>query len=475
MGSISNRERLELMKEAQYRKARTCFLTYRQIMSPKMKWGWWQLEITAHLQKFYDELHAGLRPKLVIQAPPQHGKSVITVEFIAWASGRDPDRRTIYASFSDDLGVRANGGLQRMYANEDYRRIFPDLKIGRNVDGETGLVNQSQIEYVGKDGYFQNTTVRGSVTGKSLDLGVVDDPIKGRQEANSKAVRDAAWNWFTNDFFTRFSEHAGLLIVLTRWHIDDPVGRLRAEMGDQVKVLSYSAIAEEDEPHRKAGEALFPEHKSLIFLEERKRLMTSGDWLALYQQRPTASEGETFEPDQMDIVDSIPAKIRRMVRGWDFAGTTKGDWTVGVLLGVMNGLLPGTDRYIVLDVARVREKTHKRDEFIKVTVKRDGLGVKQSFPQDPGSAGKTQIHYLTTQLAGGRVVSSTETGNKEVRAEAVASQINIGNVLLLRGDWINKFIDELRYFPGGLNDDQVDALSRAFNDIFRGRSIFESM
>lgn len=474
MGSISNFERLELIKEAQCRKARTCFLTFRQIINPKMKWGWWQREITAHLQKFYDDLAAGERPKLVIEAPPQHGKSVVTVEFIAWASGRNPDNKTIYGSFSDDLGVRANSQLQRIYAGEDYRRIFPDLQIGRTTDGDTGLVNQCQLEHIGKEGYFQNTTVRGSITGKTLDLGVIDDPLKGRQEANSPAVREAAWNWFTNDFFTRFSEHAGMLIVLTRWHLDDPVGRLIAAMGDQIKILKYAAIAEKDEPNRKEGEALFPEHKSLHFLRERERLMPVGDWLALYQQRPTASEGEVFEPDKIDIVDAIPRAIKRMVRGWDFAGSTNGDYTVGVLLGVMDGLLPSTDSYIILDVVRVRAKTHKRDELIKTTTKNDGYAVKQSFPQDPGSAGKSQIHYLTTQLQGGRVISSTETGSKEVRAEGVASQVNFGNVVMLRAEWNPRFVEELRYFPGGLNDDQVDALARAFNDIFKGRSIFES-
>lgn len=474
MGSISNFERLELIKEAQYRKARTCFLTYRQIINPKMKWGWWAREVTAELQRFYDDMAAGKCPMLVIQAPPQHGKSDTTKDFIAWASGRNPDNKTIYASFSDDLGVRCNSQLQRIYAGEDHQHIFPDMQIGRTVDGDTGLINQSHIEHIGYDGYFQNTTVRGGITGKSLDLGVIDDPIKGRQEANSKTTRDAAWNWFTNDFFTRFSEKAAMLIVLTRWHLDDPVGRLRTELGDQLKVLSYSAIAEQDEPHRKEGEALFPEHKSLEFLEKRKRLMPIGDWLALYQQRPTASEGEVFEPDKAPIVDAIPGRIKRMVRGWDFAGSVKGDFTAGVLVGVLDGLLPGTDRYIVLDVVLMRKKTHERDALIAKTIKSDGYGVKQSFPQDPGSAGKSQIHYLTTQLPGGRIISTTETGSKEVRAEGVASQMNLGNVLFLRGEWLSRFIEELRYFPGGLNDDQVDALARAFNEIFKGRSIFES-
>ncbi|MCR8526355.1 terminase family protein, partial [Escherichia coli] len=147
----------------------------------------------------------------------------------SWIAGRNPDCRTIYGSFSERLGIRANLKLQRIYDSALFQSIFPETKISQsNVVTKSGqtMRNREMIEYVGKGGYFRNTTVRGSITGESLDLGVIDDPIKGRTEANSSTIRDAAWDWFTDDFFTRFSEDAGLLIILTRWHIDDPVGRL---------------------------------------------------------------------------------------------------------------------------------------------------------------------------------------------------------------------------------------------------------
>ncbi|MFX4253371.1 heat-shock protein Hsp70, partial [Aliarcobacter butzleri] len=82
-----------------------------------------------------------------------------------------------------------------------------------------------------------------------------------------ETVRNKTWEWFTDDFFTRFSEQAGFLMILTRWHIDDPAGRLQDKY-PKIKVITYKAIAEDDEEHRKKGEALFPEHKSLEFLNE---------------------------------------------------------------------------------------------------------------------------------------------------------------------------------------------------------------
>lgn len=307
----SNHERLALLKEARFRKCRTCFLTYRQTINPTAKWGWWQIEIARELQQFYEDLIAGKRPKLVIQAPPQHGKSVQVIDFISWIAGLSPRFRTIYTSFSDRLGIRANLRLQRLYDSEVYAGIFPGTTInGSNAVTLSGqyLRNREILEYVGQEGYFRNTTVRGSITGESLDLGVIDDPIRGRADANSPTIREAAWDWFTDDFFTRFSEEAGLLAILTRWHVDDPIGRL-VERYPDVKVLSYPAIAEVNDANRKVGDALFPEHKSVEFLREREAIMDRPNWLALYQQRPTASlDGTLFSVEKM-LVDGAPVEI----------------------------------------------------------------------------------------------------------------------------------------------------------------------
>ncbi len=190
--------------------------------------------------QFYKDLVSGKRPKLVIEAPPQHGKSVQIVDFIAWLSGKANETKTIYTSFSERLGVRANLAIQRMMASDKYRKVFPGttipLKNAVTISSQK-LRNREIIEFMESDGYFRNTTVQGSITGESLDLGVIDDPIRGRKDANSITVRNSAWDWFTDDFFTRFSENAGLLCILTRWHIDDPIGRL-IESDKNVKVCN---------------------------------------------------------------------------------------------------------------------------------------------------------------------------------------------------------------------------------------------
>jgi hypothetical protein len=103
--------------------------------------------------------------------------------------------------------------------------------------GATGAV----LEFVGHEGYFRNTTVLGAITGEALDLGAIDDPLKGRAEASSDLQRDKVWNWLTDDVFSRFSENAGLIMIMTRWHVDDPAGRLIEHFGKRVEIVRYGA------------------------------------------------------------------------------------------------------------------------------------------------------------------------------------------------------------------------------------------
>jgi len=120
------------------------------------------------------------------------------------------------------------------------------------------------IEFAGYSGSFRNTTIEGQINGLQLHLGVIDDPVKNRAEADSQVIRDKTWKWFTDDFLSRFAKDSALLIVMTRWHLDDLLGRAIEHMPG-VKVLRYPAIAECDEEYRRAGEPLFPELKPLDF------------------------------------------------------------------------------------------------------------------------------------------------------------------------------------------------------------------
>jgi predicted phage terminase large subunit-like protein len=448
------------------------FHEYRkEINGKKFKDGWWQREIDYKLQRFYERLIAGERPKLVVQAPPQHGKSAITNDFISWVAGKNPDFRTIYTSFSERLGIRANLHLQRVYDGQVYKNIFPDTRLNeRNsvtISGAT-LRNREVLEYEGHDGYFRNTTVRGSITGEGLDLGIIDDPLKGRESANSQTIRDKTWDWFTDDFFTRFSDEAGFLIILTRWHVDDPVGRM-ADLFDDLEIVTYPAIAEKDEAHRKVGEALFPEHKSLQFLLDRKKVMADTSWQSLYQQNPFIKGGELFLMMWWKYYRALPVMQWRGIYG-DTAQKTKqqNDYTVlqcwgkslmgqAYLIDQWRGKVESPE---LLIEARAFWNKHNADKssplrHMKIEDKVSGTGLIQTLSRE-----------------GIPIIGIPRNTDKLMRANDVSPLVESGNVFLNENaSYLSSLLAEASQFPNATHDDQIDPLMDALTDILQGDTI----
>ena len=469
---MSKLRALELAKELRIRQARESFFAYRKLTNPKLKTGWWQEEVCNQLQQFYDDLIANKRPQLVIQAPPQHGKSDLIVSFISWIAGKNPDCRTIYTSFSERLGVRANLKLQRLYDSAIYQDIFPDTKINNSnavtVSGQF-LRNREILEYCNTTGYFRNTTVGGSITGEGLDLGVIDDPIKGRKEANSKTVRDGVWDWFTDDFFTRFSENAGLLCILTRWHIDDPIGRLISQ-NPNIKVLSYPAIATTDEQHRKEGEALFPEHKSLEFLLERKKVMDTTSWLSLYQQSPIVLGGEIIKGEWFKRYSMLPKMEYRKI----YADTAQkkgkqNDYTVFECWGYSDG-----NAYLI-DLVRGKwespELRKKANDFWHKHAAIKNGELRQFCIEDKASGtGLIQDIKNVDKIP---VVGIQRNTDKLTRVQDALPYIESGFVYLPdNSPFVNDFIEECEAFTaddGHDHDDQIDPMCDAIDDMLAGR------
>lgn len=462
--------------------ARESFWAYRQLMNPRMHKAWWQRESCRRLQRFYDDLIAAKRPKLVIQAPPQHGKSDIIVDFIAWVSGKHPELKTIYGSFSGRLGKRANKKLQRVFVSRNFRLVFPDFRIGVTADTteeSKSTLSQELIEFAGNTGSFRNTTVLGSITGESLDLGVIDDPIKGRAQANSETIRENVWEWFTDDFLTRFSDGAGLLIILTRWHPDDPVGRMtKPDDSGQVvfpdmEVLSYPAIAPHDEPHRKAGEALMPEHKSLDFLLERKKALGSTNFEALYQQNPITVGGMIIRGLWFPRVQRPPKILFRKIFGDTAMKTAEhNDYSVFECWG------KGEDGKIyLLDMIRgkweapdLKRKAvefwtkHKSNELYPTVL----YGQLRQMPIEDKASGTGLIQDLriTHQIP---VHAIQREKDKLTRVMDVVSYVEAGFVCLLDGSPFNSdFIAECEAFtPDDSHDfdDQIDPMCDAIVDM----------
>jgi predicted phage terminase large subunit-like protein len=175
--------------------------------------------------------------------------------------------------------------------------------------------------------------------------------------------------------------------------------------------------------------------------------------------KPTA--GRVFPRIAWGIAEAAPKKNVSWVRYWDKAGTEEGgDWTVGCLMGYAHD----EQRWYVADVVRGQYSSSQREAVIRQTAELDGIGVSVFVEQEPGSSGKESAENTIHNLRGFKVYSDRVTGDKETRARPLSAQQQIGNVYLVRGEWVPEFLRETEAFPTtGVHDDQVDAASGAFN------------
>ena len=393
--------------------------------------------------------------RLIINVPPRYSKTELAVvNFMAWARGQAPDAEFIHTSYSSRLAANNSWQARELVTHEEYRAIFPEVELrADSAARDEWRTTAGGIVYaVGTGG-----TITGYGAGKEReDFGgaiIIDDPHKA-DEVRSDVTRKGVIEWFQNTLESRKNSPARtpIVVIMQRLHEDDLAGWLLAGgNGEQWDHVCLPALRDD-------GTALWPEKhtvEQLLVMEKAKPLVYAGQ----YQQRPAPPEGIVFRPDEMQIVDAIPFGTQ-FVRGWDLAASDdEGDYTVGVKIG----RFPPHNRIIVADVARLRGSADKVESAITNAAARDGAGVRIALPQDPGQAGKAQVKYLTGQLSGHVVSSHPVTGDKVTRAEPFAAQVNVGNVVLLRGEWNDAYIDELRNFPNGKHDDQVDASSEAFS------------
>lgn len=397
----------------------------------------------------------GIR-RLIVTMPPRHGKSELCSKYLAaWFLGTFPEKRVVITGYGD----RFTGEWGRKA--RDLMTAHGPTIFHLNVRRRQSAIRDWGLE--GHEGSMKSAGVGGPLTGRGADLLIVDDPIKNEKQANSENFRRNIWDWWIATASTRLEPDATAIVIQTRWNWDDLVGRLlcaaKDGTGPQWRVIDMPAIRDD-------GAALWPERYPRAALDAIRLEKGEYWWSALYQQRPTPRDGQFFKVSNLEIVDAAPA-LARCVRTWDNAATDgAGDYTAGVKMGMT------ADRtFIVLDVVRGQWATDERDATIRQTAQLDGRSVKIRGTQDPGSAGVDSARAFSKMLAGFTVRTENVTGSKQTRADPFSAQVNAGNVKLLRGPWNRDFIEELRMFPRGTHDDQVDAASDAFNELTRARRL----
>jgi len=259
------------------------------LTNPKYKPNWHH-EVTAKELEKAEKGTADWKI-LLLMCPPRSGKSEeVSINFPAWSLGRSQDKEIITASYSSELALDFGSKTRDLISSEEYKLIFGDVSLKSD--------EQSKAKWkTNKGGSYISVGIGGAITGRGADLLVIDDPIKNREEANSKLIRDKHWNWFTSTAYTRLQPNGKVVIVLTRWHLDDLAGRImkNPEFASMLKIIKFPAIAIEDEQYRKKGEVLWPTRYSLEEVESIKRGIGVYDFSSLYQQSPILSENQEFK------------------------------------------------------------------------------------------------------------------------------------------------------------------------------------
>jgi predicted phage terminase large subunit-like protein len=445
------------------RHARRDLLAFIRYMNPDYIVSQFAIDVCRDLGQFYLDVEAGKRPVIVIEAPPQHGKSeIVSRNLPAWLFGQNPDLSIGGLSYGSDLASDMNRDIQKIMMSPAYARLFPKsaLNAKRVVTVEVEAKRNSEtFEIVGHGGRYIAQGVGGPLTGKRLDIGIIDDPVKNAQEALSPATKKSIWNWYQSTFKTRLSKNSGQIIMATRWALDDLSGRI-LEADARAKRITFQAINKHDE-------ALVPDLHPVEKLLETKAGMSEFFWSALYQQNPITIGGGIFKDEWWQYLSAPPAIEWRGIYA-DTALKTKeaNDYSVFQCWGRTSSA-----QAICLDMIRGKWEApellvHARAFYAKHKAVL-GQGTLRHMKVEDKASGTGLIQTLKRE--GIPVIAIPRSVDKVIRAHDAAPLIESGNVILLNGlPHLSDMLAEASAFPNGAHDDTLDPMMDAVADICRG-------
>lgn len=415
--------------------------------------------LAGELQRFTEEQSPNAYDILIIETPPQHGKSMtVTETFPSWYIGRHPTHKVIIGSYNDESArrfCRRNRDKVKKYG----KQLF-DIELG-------DVSKTNEFELAGGAGRLISRGIMGGVTGNPANLILLDDPIKNRREADSETMRETLWEEWLSSFKSRLAAKAKVILIMTPWHEDDLRARIiRTEKN--VRRIRLPVEAEENDPMgRKKGEPLCPElGKDAKWLREYKTSYLSDPgggaraWSALYQCNPRIEDGNIVKREWWKYYD--PKETR--------------DFAVQV---------------ISLDAAF---KDGEKNDFVAITVwgKRGNsyylrycLNRHLDFPKTCAAVRTVRALYpeagavLIEDKANGSAVIQTlqhemfcipvdPMGGKVSRVHAVSPAIESGHVYLPAGEpWVADYVNQWTAFPNGSHDDMVDSSTQALSYLFR--------
>jgi len=388
--------------------------------------------------------------------PPRHGKSeIISLRFPCWYLAKHPGDYIVQAGYAESIALTHSRKARDVFISQRMTRLFPDIHHRPERAGQEIITPERQAAHewgTKQGGSYYAVGIGGGLTGRGFNVGIIDDPVKDEEEASSQTIRDKVWEWYKAVFRTRAQPNAAIIVVMTRWHQEDLVGRLLKQAqedptADQWKVLHFKAIED--------GHALWSERYPIEELEKIRASIGGRAFESLYQGSPTIAEGQIIKREWWKYFTARPG-FERIIQSWDtaFKDKSQNDYSVCTVWGeAENG-------YYLLDVwrnkvefpelKRVAVALYERDRpnFVLVEDKASGQSLIQELQRN------TRIPVLPVKV----------DSNKVARANSVTPLIEAGRVSLTsNAPWLYDYIEELSAFPNAEHDDQVDSTTQALS------------
>lgn len=405
-----------------------------------------------------EDIHRGELLHTVINIPPRYTKTEIVVKiFISWCYAKDPDCEFIHLAYSDDLALANSAAVREIIQHEEFQKYWPiQFKLDSTAKKKWKTINGGEMSAAATGGAVTGFGA-GKLGAKSFKGAlIVDDPLKP-EDSNSDTIRDGINNRFPQTLKSRLNDRlTPMIVIMQRLHENDPAGFL-LNGGTELKFTHINLPAiNEDGPSkydpREVGEVLWAEKHDANELEDM-RIKSAMTFAGQYQQRPAPAEGNLFKTFKFykELPDYLPFKIH----SWDFTfkKNAKSDYVVGTYWGRD----AKKDIYLI-DLVRDRMNFGEALKAIKDFVLKHP-DYRALLIEDKAN-GSAIIDSLKSEVK--KVIPISPTESKEERAEATAPMfVDVYLPHPSIAPWIEDFINELKVFPNGKHDDQVDTTTQA--------------
>lgn len=449
-----------------------------------------QRDVCSKIDNAIRDYRRGKSTFICFTIPFGHGKSDLSSRYLPpHFLGEFPDAECLVVSHTaekaNEFGAFGRGLIQ----SREVVELYPKMLLSKSNHG---------VEEWGLEGHFgkaQFIGIGSGTAGKRGNLIVVDDFFGKREHAESETYREKVWQSFTDDIMTRRAPVTIVIMVVTPWHVDDPIGRIKRKMKDDPNFPRFEFVSYPAESSKYKTGWLFSERFSKEWYVSQKTILGNYGYQSLMQCDPIIKGGNFLRTDKIHIVDTSghcetcgghhewPRDLRKK-RGWDLASSVKQtnkedpDWTVGALGGVVN--IDSADPHLKIpvlyieDIVRGQWEAVVRQRIIRDTAVADGPAVEVGIEAFGGY--KDSYTELAQCLGGIRSVRQMNMpGDKQVKAGPLVPIFEAGNVYFKKAPWNDLVKKVLSDFPSGAHDDDVDAISVMYGMVSAAQIAFEAV